>query len=402
MDDPPDPKGPDGPDNTIKPSRRKKGAPLPPITSKETDELKEVLKSKEVELNSLSETNRILHEKIRVMVDQAERLEETQQQLAKYKTENRRLNDIIKQKENAIEGLKNDHQLSIKQHAKTENKLKKTVLELEGKVSEQEEKDASNNEQDKFAVIEKNLNQQLEKIGESLRASISEEVNKVKLSNSILEDKINDAVKLNATYAGALTNVATVSNTETAVGNPNKTTPDFKAIIREQQNEDLAEESEQKRRACNIVVHGFPDSPNQAKELAEKHDGDFVTDLFKDMNVQIEYKSIFRLGTVKQDAENESRRPLKVILKNEDDKNRMMGNLRNLKGKEKYKSISITDDNTMKQRTLIKEYSEKAKRANELEDKDSKFIWRVRGTPKNGLKLMKLRKRNVMEPVQIE
>ena len=109
MGDPPDPKGTDGSDNT-KASRRKKPTALPPIMSKEVEELKEIIKSKEVELNSLSETNRILQERIWIIVNQAEKLEETQQQLAKYKTENRRLNDVIKQNDNAIDGLKSDHQ----------------------------------------------------------------------------------------------------------------------------------------------------------------------------------------------------------------------------------------------------------------------------------------------------
>ena len=48
--------------------------PPPPVMNKEADDLKQVIKSKEIELNSLSETNRILQEQIRKMTVQFEGL----------------------------------------------------------------------------------------------------------------------------------------------------------------------------------------------------------------------------------------------------------------------------------------------------------------------------------------
>ena len=63
-----------------------------------------------------------------------------------------------------------------------------------------------------------------------------------------------------------------------------------------------------------------------------------------------------------------------------------MGNLRNLKDNENYKGISIKEDYTINERQLIKSYTEQAKTMNELERaKKSTTVYKVRGTPKNGL-----------------
>ena len=57
-----------------------------------------------------------------------------------------------------------------------------------------------------------------------------------------------------------------------------------------------------------------------------------------------------------------------------------------------FKGISITPDYTYSERMLIKEYHEQAKAKNDQEGDDCTFVWRVRGTPKNGLILKKLNK----------
>ena len=69
-----------------------------------------------------------------------------------------------------------------------------------------------------------------------------------------------------------------------------------------------------------------------------------------------------------------------------------MNNLRNLKGNAMYTGISMTDDYTMSERTMIKEYANRAKEENTNEPENSKYVWRVRGTPKNGLTIKKLMK----------
>ena len=56
--------------------------------------------------------------------------------------------------------------------------------------------------------------------------------------------------------------------------------------------------------------------------------------------------------------------------------------------------VSITHDHTIKERKTITEWVEKAKAANAAEPIDSIWEWKARGTPKNGMQLKKLRKRN--------
>ena len=72
----------------------------------------------------------------------------------------------------------------------------------------------------------------------------------------------------------------------------------------------------------------------------------------------------------------------------------MLKQLKHLKGKTLYKSINITADYTYSERQLISDFREKANIKNDIEEDKENFIWRVRGTPKNGLFLKRLNKVN--------
>ena len=110
------------------------------------------------------------------------------------------------------------------------------------------------------------------------------------------------------------------------------------------------------------------------------------------MGLDIEYKSTYRLG--KEDARKEqSKRPILVVMHSEQGKYRIMENLKQLKGQEKYQGISVTDDHTIKDRNLIKDWVEKAKEANASEPVDSPYQGEVRVTPKSGMRLKKFQKR---------
>ena len=67
-----------------------------------------------------------------------------------------------------------------------------------------------------------------------------------------------------------------------------------------------------------------------------------------------------------------------------------MKRLRNLKNAEEqdFKKISITDDYTVSERNEIRTWVEKAREKNGKEKSD-KYTWKVRGTPKNGMSLVK-------------
>ena len=167
---------------------------------------------------------------------------------------------------------------------------------------------------------------------------------------------------------------------------------DFKRIIRETENEKLVQDKERESRARNLIIHG----------ILEPTDADATTDtasineLFTAIEVDKKPEAISRVGIKKAVGS----RPLKVILANINDKNLVMNNLSKLKNApDKLNSLSITDDYTLEERQEIrtKVVEAKEKTANEG---DGKFIFKVRGTPKNGLKIVKFTVKKQANQVQ--
>ena len=106
----------------------------------------------------------------------------------------------------------------------------------------------------------------------------------------------------------------------------------------------------------------------------------FVQNLIQAIGSNYVPKSIMRIGR----TENK-KRPIKVVFQSNEERDNLLYNLRNLKGNNDFKGISITEDYTLAEREIIKEYNRDAKEKNAAEPENSNYIWRVRGTPKNGL-----------------
>ena len=118
----------------------------------------------------------------------------------------------------------------------------------------------------------------------------------------------------------------------------------------------------------------------------KKTDEDFITYFIGALEVTATtFKSVSRI--VKADPAK--KRPIKVAMNNEEEKNKIMANLRNIKDQVEFKGLSVTDDYTIAERRMIKEWTDKVKENNDKESPDSNYMWRVRGTPKNGLRLKK-------------
>ena len=78
-------------------------------------------------------------------------------------------------------------------------------------------------------------------------------------------------------------------------------------------------------------------------------------------------------------------------MENEDDKGTIMSRLGNLKNADdKYRKVSIRDDYTLEERDMIREFVKKADAKNLQENTQE---WKVRGTPKTGLRLVRITKR---------
>ena len=130
-------------------------------------------------------------------------------------------------------------------------------------------------------------------------------------------------------------------------------------------NEEITEQNDNRRRAKNIIVFGR--SENTGRERGQKEDDEaFAEQLLKDIEVgAIKAKEVSRIGTYgREDAKV---RPLKITMETEEEQQKVMENLKNLKDKQDYKGISIKEDYTISERQLIREYVEQAKTLNALE-----------------------------------
>ena len=129
------------------------------------------------------------------------------------------------------------------------------------------------------------------------------------------------------------------------------------------------------------MIHGATEVGSNNDEI-KKEDLKYVKEILVKLGVTTDPKSVSRLGTA---SENKSR-PLKVIMKCKTDKEKVMGNLKRLKGTEDdFGKISVSDDYTASEREEIKTWVQKAKDKTAL---DSDRIYKVRGDPKNGLRLV--------------
>lgn len=119
----------------------------------------------------------------------------------------------------------------------------------------------------------------------------------------------------------------------------------------------------------------------------KNQDDYFITSLMKILGVGKVPTSVARLGR----PEPGKNRPVKLTMKCVDDKEQVMTNLKKLKNADaEYHRLSIRDDYTMEERELIRKYAEDARKKNEEENTTA---WKVRGTPKNGLHLVKITRR---------
>ena len=65
-----------------------------------------------------------------------------------------------------------------------------------------------------------------------------------------------------------------------------------------------------------------------------------------------------------------------------------LGNLKN--AEEAFRKISIREDYTIEEREMVRDMVKKAAEKNDAENKQE---WKVRGTPKTGLRLVRITKR---------
>ena len=160
---------------------------------------------------------------------------------------------------------------------------------------------------------------------------------------------------------------------------------EVRKAIQDVKNDEKVEKIEQEKRSKNIIIHGADEIGDTDEEIVDKDDG-YIKDILKQLRVNEEPESITRLGK----PNDSKRRVLKITMKTKEAKSKVMSNLRRLKGtEEEFGKISVTDDFTALEREKLREYSIKAKDQGE---KDPTRVFKVRGDPKNGLRIISFKK----------
>ena len=162
--------------------------------------------------------------------------------------------------------------------------------------------------------------------------------------------------------------------------------PDFRMILREEKMNEIEEERQQELRKPNIMIFG----QNESNEVQDEK---CVQNLINDVGIESDVKFITR---IRKQCNNKIH-PIKVVLESGHKRYLMMKGLANLKGKPMYEGISVTEDYTLSERSIIKKWAQKAKERNAKEPSDSNIIWRIKGHPSKGIYLKKTeKKRNIV------
>ena len=132
-------------------------------------------------------------------------------------------------------------------------------------------------------------------------------------------------------------------------------------IIRKTKEEERNEELEVNKREKGIVIYNVQESRKMDEKRLKKYDEEYVDILLKTIKIKtVRPKYITRIG-----QSNQKRfRPMKVVFSSKEDKEKVFENIKQIKGNPRYENISITEDFTINERKLIKEWVEKSKEKN--------------------------------------
>lgn len=164
-----------------------------------------------------------------------------------------------------------------------------------------------------------------------------------------------------------------------------KVPEEVRKVIEETKNQERIETTEYEKRGKNFIIHRseeFGDTTEEIKRL----DKNYVQKILDHIGVKSKPVYISRLGTG-----TSKHRPLKIGMKSKIDKDHVMKNLKKLKGTEnEFGNISITDDHSKEERQMLKNWRDNAKKKSEGNEQ---FVYKVRGDPRNGLRLFRVEKK---------
>ena len=214
----------------------------------------------------------------------------------------------------------------------------------------------------KVVSMEQNQNAPVPNTVAGFTGNIEELINKRfdnfdKRMDEIMEKKIAGVLQIPVT-AGPSNSGESRKSFSAAVGGSPATVTQI-SDLKTSRNAELVEKQEQERRMNNIIIHGISEETTGENENSQDSDRTFIKSFLEAIEVNIEPKQIIRIGNKTADK----KRPVKVILKNSDDKEQVMAGLTKLKNATPdLRGISVRDDYTQEERKLIQTMHEEAKR----------------------------------------
>ena len=160
---------------------------------------------------------------------------------------------------------------------------------------------------------------------------------------------------------------------------------EVRQIIQETRNDDKVNELEQEKRCQNFIIHGAEEIGSNEEEIKE-NDVQYIADILNHLAIEAQPGSVLRIGKANKDKP----RVMKIMMPTKASKDEVISNLRKLKGtEEEFGKISVTDDYTASERKQIQDF---VKKAREQGKQDTSQIFKVRGDPKNGLRIVAFKK----------
>ena len=154
----------------------------------------------------------------------------------------------------------------------------------------------------------------------------------------IVNEKVHSIKTHNQSYASATKRINGPNTNKIQNEEGNLSKVKHESTLIQSEPKQMNEEDNMKERRLNIIIHG-------KHEKTEQEDEEFVNKLIENVTGNVAPSSFTRIG-----KQGNDRRPIKVIFSNEEHKMKVMSNLRNLKGNERFKKISVTDDYTLQER----------------------------------------------------
>ena len=197
----------------------------------------------------------------------------------------------------------------------------------------------------------------------------------------------NHMTQMSKSFSESVTKLLDDKLGEITVKNPSELTnkhdpsKNLKTVMIDARNDEKLEVSEKQRRACNFVIHGAEEVGESSDQIRKEDEG-YVKEILTKIGVEAVPISITRLGE-KSEARS---RPIKITMKTIGDQEKVMKNLKRLKGTEqKFGKISVKDDYTTNERDQIRRLNIQAKKLN---DENPEKVFKIRGDSKNGWRVI--------------